>query len=365
MIDPAAARTVALALAARDAVEKAYGTYIKVEELKDARTVFASAAASLQYNILAEEKRGSKYWVKIQANVQVPAEYVQAMEEEREGFGDGMDSFVQKYPQGEINWGDGFVLAYGKGLITENGPNSEEAAARAAEIDAKAHLLEIVNDIPLDDRMKTGQNERISFLLEGFVQGAHLAARSRSGTTVNVTVQAPIRGVQGLTTKIYGFYTPDPPPPKVEPIKPVVVQEAKVFTGVVIDARKVSITPALFPKVTDTKNREVYSVSQVKKDELQKRGLASYTLVSRDAKISRLFPQAHVLQVSYSAEPISSSRKLVKRQGDKPVVVRSENAAGNLKSNLILTDEDAAVLAGIDQSTDILKDCRVVIVVSQ
>ena len=102
--NPAAARTVALSLAALDAVETAYGTYIRVEELKEARTVLATAAAKLQYSILAEEQRGNRYWVKIQANVQVPAEYADSANDDREGLGEAMDSFVQKYPQGEINW---------------------------------------------------------------------------------------------------------------------------------------------------------------------------------------------------------------------------------------------------------------------
>jgi hypothetical protein len=362
--DVASARTIALSMAARDAVEKAYGTYVRVEELKDARTVFTAAAAKLQYNILGEEKRGNRYWVKIQANVQVPNQYIEAPQEEREGLGDGMDSFVQKYPQGEMNWGDGFVIATGQGIVSGTGGDAEDKATRAAEVDARAHLIEIINDISLDSRMKTGQDERISFLLEGFVQGAQVVAKSRTGTTVNVTVQAPIRGVTGLTTKIYGFYKPEPPPPKVEPIKPVVVSQAKTFTGVVIDARKVSITPALFPRITDTKNREVYSVGQVKQDQLQKRGMASYALVSRDAKVSRMFPHALVMQASYSpAEPVS--RQLAKRQGASPFLLRAESAEGTIKADLVLSDEDAARLAGLATETDVVKDCRVVIVMNQ
>lgn len=362
--NPAAARTVALSLAARDAVETAYGTYIRVEELKEARTVLATAAAKLQYSILAEEQRGNRYWVKIQANVQVPAEYADSSNDDREGLGEAMDSFVQKYPQGEINWGEGFVLAHGKGNIQENGPTGVDKAERAAEIDARAHLLEIVNDIPLDDRMKTGQNERISFLLEGFVQGAQVVTTSKSGSTVNVSLQAPIRGVQGLLTKIYGFYIPEPPPPKVEPIKPIVISQAKAFTGVVIDARKVSITPALFPKITDTQNREVYSVGQVKQEQLQKRGMASYALVSRDAKISKLFPRAMVVQASFSPSTSSPSQSLVKRQGESPLLVQVHSVDGTIPSDIVLTDQDAAKLAGIGENTDILKDCRVVIVMN-
>src|SRR5580765_3580555 len=73
--DVAAARTMALQLAARDAVEKAFGVYVKVEELPDARRIFAQAAAGLKYQILAEQQRGNKYWVKIEAQVSIPAEY--------------------------------------------------------------------------------------------------------------------------------------------------------------------------------------------------------------------------------------------------------------------------------------------------
>ena len=68
--------------------------------------------------ILAEQQRGNKYWVKIQASVEIPAQYVLDKETpEREDLGDNINNFVQKYPQGEINWGTGVVLAFGKGVI--------------------------------------------------------------------------------------------------------------------------------------------------------------------------------------------------------------------------------------------------------
>jgi hypothetical protein len=102
----------------------------------------------------------------------------------------------------------------------------------------------------------------------------------------------------------------------------------------------------------------------VNKDELQKRGMASYTLVSRDARISRIFPHATVVQVSYSPQTSGNSRELARRQGAKAFVAVAESSQGNLKSNIILPDQEAAIIAGIDQSTNALKECRVVIVVS-
>src|SRR3990172_4179771 len=156
--DAGAARTLALTLATRDAVEKGYGTYVKVEQLQNLRLVLTQAAALLQYKILAEQKRGNRYWVKIQANVLVPEEYAGPSPEEREGLGESMKNFVQQYPQGEINWGDGIILAHDKGEITDSqDTNAEEKAERAAEVDARAHLLEIINDIPVDDEATIGQ----------------------------------------------------------------------------------------------------------------------------------------------------------------------------------------------------------------
>jgi hypothetical protein len=369
--DVAAARTTALALAARDAVERGYGTYLSLQELPAGRQILAKAAAGLRYVILAEEKRGNKYWVKIQANVMIPKEYISEESAEREELGEPMRNFVQKYPQGEINWGEGYIVAYGKGTIPSGkDPAGEEKAARAAEVEAKAHLLEILQDVPVDDRTKIGQDQRLSFTMEGFVQGAQVIAQSKSGDVVNVTVQAPIRGVKGLAMTILGYYTPEPPkeetkaapPLKTVPL-PAAAKEPEKFTGIVIDARAVAATPAVFPKVKDSKKREIYTVKQVNKEDLQKRGMASFAMVARDVNISRIFPHAAVFKVAYSpANPEPFQAK--KRQGEYPYVASVLESNGEIKSELIIGEEDAAAIAAIDEKTNALKQCKVVIVVS-
>jgi hypothetical protein len=378
--DVAAARTIALSMAARAAVEKAYGTYIRIEELPEARKIIASAAAKLKFQVLAEQQRKDRYWVKIQAEVLVPAEYVKEEESERETLGDAMNSFVQKYPQGEVNWGEGFVIAHGKGEITDTAPNGEDKATRAAEVDAKAHLLEIIKDIPLDDRNKTGQEPRMSFVLEGFVRGSEVVAKSKTGTTIHVTVQAPIRGAKGLTLAVLGYYTPPPPPPPPPKVQPPVqppkeppkvagadpkkapLADARAFTGIVIDARKVQANASLFPKIQNEKKEEVYAVGQVNKDDLKKRGMASYAVVSRDAVISKLFPNALVIPVSYQAQTAISKKP--RRQGENPLILTSVAGDGTLQTNLVLSEEDMAKLQQIAAETNVLKECRVVIVLS-
>jgi len=363
--DVAAARTIALAMAAREAVEKGFGTYIRIEELPEARKILASAAAGLKYQILAEQQRKNRYWVKIQAEVVVPYEYASNEEPERERMGDAMNNFVQKYPQGEINWGEGLILAHGRGEITDTGATGEDLAARAAEIDAKAHLLEIIKDIPVDDRAKAGQDQKMSFTLEGFVKDAEVVAKSKTGTNVNVTVQAPIRGVKGLTLAVLGYYTPPPPPPPSAQaeIAKKPLEDPRSFTGLVIDARTVQANASLFPRIQGPKGREVYAAGQVNKEDLQKRGMASYAVVSRDAVISKLFPKALVVPVRYQPQS-GPSTQVKKRQGEKPLVLKSVDSEGDLKTNLVLSEADTDELQQLSEDTNVLKECRVIIVLA-
>jgi hypothetical protein len=363
--DVAAARTVALTLAARDAVERGFGTYINVKELPEMREVIAKASAGLRYNILSEGKHGKNYWVKIQANVMIPAEYVPEEYQNREELGAPMKNYVQKFPQGEINWGEGYIIAYGKGVISGKS-TTEEQAERAAEVEAKARLLEMIQNIPLDERMRIGEDQRITFAMEGFVQEAEIVTESKTAGAVNVTVRAPIRGIKGLAMTVYGYYTPEPPKPETrepEPLLPqTTIKEPEKFTGIVIDARGLQTNPAVFPKVSDTKRREIYTVKQVNRQDLEKRGMASFALVARDVNISQLFPFATVIPVNYSQTAPVKKGSL--RQGDYPYIAHATATSGDLKADLIISEEDAAKLRAIDLKTNALKECRVVIVIS-
>jgi hypothetical protein len=221
----------------------------------------------------------------------------------------------------------------------------------------------------------------MSFVLEGFVQGSDVVAKSKTGTTIHVTVQAPIRGAKGLTLAVLGYYTPPPPPPPPPKVQPPVqpptkeppkvagvetkkapLADARAFTGVVIDARKVQANASLFPKIQNEKKEEVYTVGQVNKEDLKKRGMASYAVVSRDATISKLFPRALVIPVSYQAQTATS--KTPRRQGSNPLILTSVAGDGTLQTNLVLSEEDMAKLQQIAAETNVLKECRVVIVLS-
>jgi hypothetical protein len=229
--------------------------------------------------------------------------------------------------------------------------------------------------------MKAGEEPRMSFALEGFVQGAELVTRSRTGNTVNVTLKAPLRGVKGLSMTMYGFYTPPPPevpevieptakkiakkpPQQKPPVTPPAEPKPEEFTGIVIDARAIPAAPAVFPKIKDTEKRDVYGVNKVNQEDLQKRGMASYAVVAREVNISRLFPKALVIQVRYAPEEATEQNKPKRRQGYKPLVVKAAGADGKLKTNLIVSAEDAQRIVDADDATNALKECRVVVVVS-
>jgi hypothetical protein len=95
---------------------------------------------------------------------------------------------------------------------------------------------------------------------------------------------------------------------------------------------------------------------------LQKRGMASYAVVAREVKISKLYPNAIVIPVSYSPDAPQTQEKK-RRQGYNPLTVKASTVHGQLNSTLTVSDEDAQKIVDADDESGALKQCRVVIVV--
>jgi hypothetical protein len=53
-----------------------------------------------------------------------------------------------------------------------------------------------------------------------------------------------------------------------------------------------------------------------------------------------------------------------KRQGEKPLILKTVDADGDLKTNLMLSEEDAAKIQQLSEESSILKECRVIIVLA-
>ena len=70
-----------------------------------------------------------------------------------------------------------------------------------------------------------------------------------------------------------------------------------------------------------------------------------------------------MLQVRYQPQS-GPSAPVKRRQGEKPLVLSSVDASGELKTNLVLSEEDASKLQQLSEETNVLKECRVIVVLA-
>jgi hypothetical protein len=142
---------------------------------------------------------------------------------------------------------------------------------------------------------------------------------------------------------------PPPPPPPVEEKKVPATPEvpAKVdekldlkkleYTGLIVDARKLNLRPALIPKILNQKGELVYSQQSLDQRDLIKMGLVGY------------------------AKDVDAAAKN-QRVTAEPCVIPGLNATGDKKTDVIISDRDAQIVLTTAPYTGYLKNGRVMIV---
>jgi len=142
---------------------------------------------------------------------------------------------------------------------------------------------------------------------------------------------------------------PPPPPPPVEEKKVPATPEvpAKVdekldlkkleYTGLIVDARKLNLRPALIPKILNQKGELVYSQQSLDQRDLIKMGLVGY------------------------AKDVDAAAKN-QRVTAEPYVIPGLNATGDKKTDVIISDRDAQIVLTTAPYTGYLKNGRVMIV---
>ncbi|MEF2231044.1 MAG: hypothetical protein V3571_08960 [Pseudodesulfovibrio sp.] len=109
------------------------------------------------------------------------------------------------------------------------------------------------------------------------------------------------------------------------------------FTGVIVDARGLKITPALTPVIFGQDGQGAYGAF----------------LVSRQSAIDKGV-------VAYAATP--DPQALRERVGDRPLTVKALSAYGSWRTDLIISTSMARLVRAVMRSGEAVNDCRVVIV---
>ncbi|MBU1206491.1 MAG: LPP20 family lipoprotein [Proteobacteria bacterium] len=309
----------------------------------------------------------------------------------------GGKDVLERLPSGVINWTQGIVTAKGSGAPPTGITVISQArlmAERAAKADALRNLLEAVKGVRVDSETTvesfTTKNDVVMTRVSGIVKGATIVdKRYLSDGGVEVTVAVYLTGellkvmleeLPPLTKPLMPAPTipagekPLPPPPPTPPLPkkkvtpPPAVEEKKVipppavekkkppatpevqakieekldlkkleYTGLIVDARQLGLRPALIPKILNQKGELVYSSHSVGQQELIRMGLVGY------------------------AKDVDAASKN-QRVTAEPCIVSGLNAAGEKKTDVVISNRDAQIVLTTAPYTGYLKNGRVMIV---
>ena len=266
---------------------------------------------------------------------------------------------------GNINWSAGYIEAVGIGAPPERFIGKIQArpmALRAAELVAKRNLLEITKGVRIDSTTLVKdfvvESDVINSQVEGIVKGAVVVKQDyMSDGSVEVTVRMPMLGDFSSTIipkllekkQISSPQVPPPAPPvqpategrsyTSEPRRPSVppASSGPAYTGMVVDARGMQTRPAMSPKILDENGQEVYGSVIVEREYAVQQGMSGY------------------------ARDLTSAQNNA-RVTNNPLTVKGIKAQGAGKSDIVISNADAAALRSAADNQSFMKKCRVMIV---
>ena len=286
--------------------------------------------------------------------------------------------FIEKYPNGRIDWDSGIIYGIGRGYLHLN-KNSENIAIRAAQVIAAGNILKVAAGVRIDDRrtLATLGKDRVVIELKALVRyKVHKTEFIKNDRQpyYEVTLSAPLTGVEGLTSMLITSLKTVPldwmnlPKPSGE-----AVTEDEEKPWLVLDARDLSkenrVKPAVFPKILSETGEIIYEPGNVDETAIIKRGMARYVvseepmegLVSQKDSVERILERAGFIIKTVEAvagEPEKRGRR-------KNYIVKDvKQAQGLMNTNLLISAADTQDLKSEDASSRILKQCRVIVIVS-
>ncbi len=223
-----------------------------------------------------------------------------------------------------IDWRALVLRATGSGPPDVNALNAAQArfgAEKAARADALRALIAQVRAVEITAGKSVGDamaNEELRAKVEDLLRGYTVAAkRYYSDMGIEIDVEASLAPLTDL------FATA----PAAEPAK---TASSRKFTGLVIDARKLKVVPALEPRVLDSSGQVLYGVEWLSADARKTAGVASYVHSMDQAQ----------------RDP---------RVADKPLVIKAARAQG---SDVFIGDEERKKMSA---GLSFLADGRVII----
>jgi hypothetical protein len=216
------------------------------------------------------------------------------------GSGLGQDyALVEDLGKGTIDWANGLIHVVGYGAPPQGvfGPQAKLMARSAAKADAYRNTAEVLNGVRVSSQTYVEnyvtRSDEIKLIVEGFVRGARIIrVDQHCDGIIELTIELPLGGQTGLTTllnrpEVTGGSVTGQAIPFGERW-PEVATERTVYTGVLIDARKLNVKPALYPQIFDYEGYLLYASTLV---DMARPGFTTIVAYARSLDLARKLPR--------------------------------------------------------------------------
>jgi len=254
---------------------------------------------------------------------------------------------------GCIDWSNGVVYATGMGVPNPAFKTQAQrtySAYEAAKTVAMRNLLQIVEGINISSSktVKAGmlENDEISTQINGRIRHVLEAGKpkSMSDGSVWVTMKMYLRDIMSILVNNEQFDIQD----AVQPKKPAREGEVRsegpkyggskdtVYTGLIIDARGTSLSPAISPKIYNADGKEIYGSAAVERDFVLQYGIVGYL------------------------KDMDKARQHDRVKGN-PLIIKAGSAEKG--TDLTISNEDGDLLEQLDATQSFLREARVLIII--
>ncbi len=260
------------------------------------------------------------------------------------GSGRGVSETFHK---GWIDWSTGTVGVYGIHTPKTHSrhrasPEAREYYVNRAVHDAKARLFQMLQKLTIhgetvgDDIIGPDTEIRAQIDLM-FLSTPITEKRFLTDGSVEVTLHFPLKGAFSQLILPQEIRQIDPiiplfPSPKEE-------MEPRIsYTGLIVDARGIETKPCLAPRVVSESGEEVYGPTIISREYAVQRGVTTY-----EKNLTR------------AGQGLFA--------GENPLMVTGIGTTARARTDIIISNEDAARIRSDAGHTTFLSQCRVVIVI--
>lgn len=290
---------------------------------------------------------------------------------------DDFSPYIESFPKGKIDWDSGYFYGVGIGYPHLN-KGSRARALKVAQASALSAILQVASQLRVDDKYTLSdlEKKKIIIRIKGLIYyEPHERRYIKKGDHpfYEVTYRAPMKGVKGLTKKLLTTHMRSHPPLRQDPpVKGPVDGSDDSSTWLVLDARGLEkgshVKPAIFPKIVTGSGETIYDLSTVEEGALVEKGMVRYVVSDESLEELGFIPaKGPILSLRNLFSPsvaLAEEKRRRKKRG-KYIITNVKQAQGLLKTNLLISENDAKNIREEDASSLILKKCRVIVIVSR